>query len=248
MQKDYELKDFEELEELEKNNSSKKEAAEIEDTKVNEDESKTKVNNQSNEFFKQKRLQEKEEKRIREEGRRQGLLESIKYHNPYTDEDIEDDADIEEYLTMKEMSDKGLDPIKDYSKYLKSQKKKELTKQSVRFSEETDIMNFHEEFPKTNLDEVLHNEEFINLFGTSIGTVPLTTLWRAFQNMEGKTLKSNAERQKEEIRQNRVQNQPGSFGGTTKKTATHKDFAKMSDEEFAQAIVDAKRGVYESQN
>lgn len=242
--KNYNVEDFDENYEIEEEDETlDNDEEETLDSKENKPSEK--VETQNNEYYKQKRLQEKEEKRLMEEGRRKGLLESINYHNPYTDEDIKDDEDIEEYFTMKEMSNKGLDPLKDYAKYQKEQRRAAKARETKASSVEDDILKFRQENPDTSIDSVLQNQDFINLFGTSIGTVPLSILWKAYGEMQKK---NNEQKVKEEVKMRRQQNQPGSFGGTTKATLKAKDFSKMSDEELEKEIAAAKRGVYSSQN
>ena len=65
------------------------------------------------------------------------IKETLNGINPYTQEEIKDDYDMEEYLVMKEMEKQGKDPVYDYSKFLKDKKKAE---QEIIIQKENQIL------------------------------------------------------------------------------------------------------------
>lgn len=64
-----------------------------------------------------KKEAEAREKRSYEEGYRKAKLEANKV-NPYTEDPIEDEHDLEMYEDMKKLDDEGKDPLKAYPKFL----------------------------------------------------------------------------------------------------------------------------------
>ena len=65
----------------------------------------------------EKEERERELQRAKEEGIREGKRTALKT-NPYTEEAIEDDYDLEVYELQKELDEKGKDPIKDLPREL----------------------------------------------------------------------------------------------------------------------------------
>ena len=64
-------------------------------------------------------------KKAEETAREKAIIEVLNGKNPYTNEEIKDHADVEEYLLMKEIEKNGGDPLSDFSKYQKEKDKKE---------------------------------------------------------------------------------------------------------------------------
>lgn len=68
----------------------------------------------------EKSSEQAEQRRQRERERiRNDAIKEAVGTNPFTGEKIEDDTDVEEYLVMKRIADRGGDPIAEYAKELK---------------------------------------------------------------------------------------------------------------------------------
>ena len=80
-------------------------------------EEKTKSQKTNADYARERRRAE--QKKALEKARYDAIIEALDGENPYTHEKMEDGADVEEYLTMKEIEKQGKDPITDYHKFLK---------------------------------------------------------------------------------------------------------------------------------
>lgn len=80
-----------------------------------------------------KEAREKELQRAKEEGIRQGKIEALRT-NPYTEQPIEDDYDLEVYEIQKELDKQGKDPTKDLPREL-ARRRREKAKADKEKSE-----------------------------------------------------------------------------------------------------------------
>ena len=145
------------------------------------------------EFARRRREKEKAEEKAKQE------LEFYKREiglNPWTEQPIEDADDIAEYRLMKQIEKEGGDPINDYAKRLKLQRKekkeqKETKASNVSFSELTEeqkqarvneeITEFSSQYPDVNVSELFANEGFIDFAGEYLGKIPLTVAYGMYQ-------------------------------------------------------------------
>lgn len=136
----------------------------------------------------EKEAREQEIAKAKEEAYRNALLESLNNTNPYTNEEIKDDADWQEYLVMKEIAKDGGNPIADYSKYMKKKAKEELSKVEVKKDDkwyESDSAEFEKAYPNTLnklVDDKVFND-FAEGFVKGDKAIPLKTIYESYQSL-----------------------------------------------------------------
>ena len=145
------------------------------------------------EFARQRREREKAEEKAKQE------LEFYQREigiNPWTEQPIEDADDIAEYRLMKQIESEGGDPLNDYAKRLKLQRKekkeqKENKASNTSFSELTEeqkqarvneeITEFSSQYPDVNVSELFENDSFMDFAGEYLGKVSLSVAYGMYQ-------------------------------------------------------------------
>ena len=120
---------------------------------------KTKQSKEQNSEYARKRREIKRAEELKK-ARIDGIREVIST-NPFTNEPIIDEDDIEEYLLMKKIENGGKDPIQDYPKYVKELKKNERSVKKQNSENEKE--EFSKCFPNVNIDE-LQNDTLFSIF------------------------------------------------------------------------------------
>jgi hypothetical protein len=232
--------------------TSDEETDEIDDNRADEKQ-KTKQSKKENEYFKKLRLSSKQTEQQKssvdanyEKGRVNGILEAVNHTNPFTNEKIEDDEDIQEFLIMREMKEKGLDPVEDYSKYLKSLAREKRVEQSKNEKEtnfvQNDIQIFSERYPNLKINDVLNNEEFVAFANASIGKVPLADLYENYEKFTSNISNKKAKEVEDEVNKSKARSKASSGNLGTNSQPKKRDFGRMSDAEFNKYLERAKRG------
>jgi hypothetical protein len=176
--------------------------------------------------------QKKREAEAREEARKETILEITGGVNPYTQEKMEDSEDIQEYLTMKEIEKAGLDPLTDFAKYLKTQRKTEIVKASEHEKSKKFVMNDRTEFeanhPEIKLNELFTDNAFQLFADGKLGKQPLTQIYDNFQKfVNATTKKAGVEVNNENAKR---QTAVGSLSTTPKESKLN--YETMDDDEF----------------
>lgn len=213
---------------------------------------KTKQTKKENEYFKKLRLgskkndQEQSNSATYEKGRINGILEAVNNVNPFTNEKIEDDEDVQEFLIMREMKQKGLDPVEDYSKYLKSLAREKRAEQKTKQKEtefvQNDLYNFSERYPNLKLEDVLKNDEFVQFANASIGKVPLADLYENYQRFTANINGKKAKEIETEVNKSKARSKASSGNLSTTTQPKKKDYSSMTDAQFSKMLEKAKRG------
>jgi hypothetical protein len=131
----------------------------------------------------EKEEREKEIERVRQEAYNKALIDSVDGVNPYTGEKIEDQHDVDEYLTMREMDKKGLDPIADYHKYLKDKAREERNKTNFNAQKLTqeqlieDAKLFRTTYPNVKISDLQSDSRFLKFSDGKLETQPLTKVY-----------------------------------------------------------------------
>lgn len=230
---DEEDEDFDDDEaQEEESNEDEEEHQEEEDNKKE----KPKQNKNANRYFKNQRLQKEALEEAERKAYEKGLVEAVNGINPYTDEEIKDDADIQEYLTMREIEKAGKDPVADYHKWVKDNTRKEVNEKQAKAKVDDfiakDREDFAKEFPDVDMSTLMNDSDFIDLFGDDLGEKPLASLYKkykAFVDKAESKAKENAENQK--IKQKAKEKSSVGNAGKGKGTQ-QKSFMDMTDEEF----------------
>jgi hypothetical protein len=130
----------------------------------------------------QERL-EQERKALERQAELRGIRKALKNTNPYTDEPMETDEDVEFYLTQVEMEKEGLDPLslKDYKSFqLKNQEATKQTKQREEFLRK-DSEEFVKKYPSVKVDELFADTRFKRFSKGKLGNVPLAEIYEDYQ-------------------------------------------------------------------
>ena len=115
--------------------------------------------------------------REREKIRNDAIIEAVGT-NPYTGEEIKDSTDVEEYLVMKRIADRGGDPVAEYAKELKKalRARNKTYEEQLRIdSERTEHLANHPEDA-----DLLENAQF-KRFAEKLKGVPMTTIIDAYR-------------------------------------------------------------------
>ena len=164
--------------------------------------------------------------------RNEAIIEALNGENPYTHEKLEDEADIQEYLTMKEIEKKGGDPIADYSKHLKQKAKEEVKAVQEKTNLEEWIKKDKEDFatkhPDISLNDLVNDELFSSFALGKVGQMSMDKIYTDYQPFVTKI----EERAKEIAAQVLANNAatPGKL--TNQSTPKSTSIANMSKEEF----------------
>ena len=168
--------------------------------------------------------------------REKTIIETLKGKNPYTNEEMKDSADVEEYLTMREIEEKGGDPLADFSKF---QKEKNREK-SIKLKEEqeraewyeNDKKDFQAKHPEVNLGALIQDKSFQLFSSGKVGTLPLSEIYEGFMQV---TLQY--EKQAKEMAKQMLANKKASPGALSSSNIqdngyfTREQVQKMSQEE-----------------
>lgn len=108
------------------------------------------------------------------------IIEITGGKNPFTDEDITDQADMDEYLLMKKIEKDGGDPIADYHKYLKQEKKKQTDETKDEDWNLKDWQAFKTKHPDITLEDLESDPKFLAYAEGKIGKKPLSEIYDTF--------------------------------------------------------------------
>lgn len=214
-----------------------------------------KSNGQSKEenakFAKERREREKLQKATKEkeaEAQRKRELEEVRFNaiketlggiNPYTKTKIEDKYDMDEYLMMKEMESKGLDPLQDYASYLKQKQRVEMANEEKKAQEKSkedwiknDRNDFFEKYPDVNFETLAKDEMFKTFAKGKIGNIPMASIYDDYL-----TIKSNIEKEAKKVASRMMANKESSPGALSEQSVPREKYTldkvkKMSQKEI----------------
>lgn len=200
-------------------------------------------------FAKQRREKEKaeqERKAIEHKAKLEGIKTALKGVNPYTNEALESDEDVEHYLTQVEMEKEGLDPTSliDFRKFQKTQVEKNKPINEKEFVTK-DSEDFLKKYPDVKFDEIFSDQNFIafvdKFYKEEIGkTIPLAKIYRNFLTYKEERAEFDklVEKKATELFEKRLAKVQSSSGGVEKKANeselyyTMEQIEKMSVEEI----------------
>lgn len=211
-----------------------------------EAEKKAKTEQDSFQAEKRKQREEKERairKRIEEEAYKKGIVEAVGGVNPYTGEEMKDSADIEEFLTMREIERSGKDPVSDYRQSVKDKERAKAKEGEEREKRVSELKNFEKAFPEVKLNTLFSDPRFCKFAGKRIDNESLTDVYSDYLSftaeVDGAAQKNADMRAKQKAA--RAKASPGSLTGNGG-DLPRKTYANMSDDEFEKAIAKAKTG------
>lgn len=215
----------------ENSDTSKENVNDVEftDSKTDEsqsEEKKTQSKEDNAEFARRRREQERKAELKKE--RYSTIIEMFDGVNPYTDKPMVDDADVEEYLAMKEISKKGGDPVKDFAQYVKD-KKKEENKQIEEDNKreewiKNDAKEFKTKFPNIELSKLFEQPDFVAFANEKIGKIALSDIYQSYNDMVSRI----KEEQKKEAAV-ALANSKASPGSLTSSETSENDFFTIDE-------------------
>jgi len=198
-------------------------------------ESKKQLNEENSEFARRRR--EAERKKELKELRYKTIRETLGGKNPYTDGEIKDDADVEEYLTMKEISDNGGDPVSDFAKFQKEKARKsakadEESRQSAEWYQK-DRVDFKEKYPDVDIKELISDEDFAYFAEGKVGKRPLAEIYERYLGTTGKKASAASdgeiEKKARESAAQMIANKKASVGALSGSGTTDPEFLSKED-------------------
>ena len=202
-------------------------------------------------FAKERREREKLQKATKEkeaEVQRKRELEEVRFNaiketlggvNPYTKTKIEDKYDMDEYLMMKEMESKGLDPLQDYASYLKQKQRNDSIDAEKRAKEQSqkdwiknDKTQFFEQYPDVNFEALSKDEMFRMFAAGKIGNIPMASIYSDYL-----TIKANIEKEAKKVASRMMANRESSPGALSEQSVPREKYTlekvkKMSQKEI----------------
>lgn len=148
-----------------------------------QDKQQTKAQNVEN----ARRRREAERQRAIKEAREQAIIQTLKGVNPYTNEKMVDSEDVAEYLMMREIEDKGGDPLADFSKFSKAQKREQAA-ETQKEEERADWFRkdreeFISKYPDINIDELIQDKHFQSFASGKVGMLPLAVIYESYSGL-----------------------------------------------------------------
>ncbi len=132
------------------------------------------------------------------------MVKALHKSNPWTGEAIEDEYDVEEYLAMQALANEGKDPMTEYPKQLKANKRtaaqaakekadSEAQKQSRA---QAGLQEFSEKYPGVNVQELFADGDFIKFAMSALEVVSLTSVYEAYLPIKTEKERIKAENEK----------------------------------------------------
>lgn len=195
----------------------------------------------TNADYARERRKAEQEKAIKK-ARNEAIIEALNGVNPYTQEKIEDEADIEEFLNMRAIENSGKDPIADYSRFLKEKAKEKQRAESENKEKsawlENDRKEFIEKYPDVKIDELIADDLFRTFATGKVGKMSFEKIYTDYQSFVGKSEERARDRAAQVLANNA--STPGKL--STLETNSAKTVENMSKAEFERFVEKVKRG------
>lgn len=134
-----------------------------------------------------RRRREAERQKEIQAAREQAIIETLGGKNPYTNEEMKDSADVQEYLTMKEIESQGGDPLADFSKFQKAREKERIAKEEGEAKQQEWFRKDREDFvakhPEVDINALIQNKQFQSFASGKVGTLPLSEIYEGFAGL-----------------------------------------------------------------
>ncbi len=154
--------------------------------------------------------------RERNSARQEAILEVLRRRNPYTGEEMKDSRDVEEYLAMKEIEEKGGDPVGDFAKHYKERERLREAKAAEREEKKRwyadDRKSFETKYPDVDLGRLVEDPDFADYADGKVGTRSLVSIYEGYMELMGKN-DSRAREMAARMLANKKAS-PGSLGGS----------------------------------
>lgn len=111
-------------------------------------------------------------------------IKKVVSENPYTHQPIETEADVEEFLLMRDIEAKGGDPTADYFKHAREKRAQKQAEVEGVEKVQKDFKEFSAKYPNLNVRDVLNDKDFLEYADGKSGT--LIKLYEDYQKFIGK--------------------------------------------------------------
>lgn len=209
--------------------------------------------------FARKRREAEEAERIakaKEDAKVEAIIQAVG-KNPYTNEEIKDAEDVAEYLAMKAIDSKGGDPIADYPKHLKEQKRvdkeKKVEEKHIEDNGPTEewlandnkeFAQKHPEVKKEDLKKLFAEPSFQKFAEGKVGKIPMATIYDDYHALMSDFEKKAEEKQKRSEANGKASPGPLAGGGNPEpKYYTNEQIKNMSPSEVRKNLTKIKESI-----
>lgn len=226
--------------EADETDEDESEETETDDADSNEtEETEAQAEEKTNSYQAQKRRErEAREERLKKDAYVKGIIDTLGGENPYTGEKIEDAADVEEYLTMRDLEKQGKDPVADFHKAVKQKAKETATKEQEDRERTQELQEFATKYPDVKMAELLSNERFVKFAGKRVGRESLSDIYADYLSFTS-DLESAVE-EKQRVKSAKKKATPGSLTGNG--DSAKQSYETMSDKAFERKLEAVLRG------
>jgi hypothetical protein len=181
-------------------------------------------------------------KRIEQESYRKGIVDAVGGVNPYTNEEIKDEADIDEYLLMRKLEKEGKDPISDYASAVKGERRAKAQEAEAEKNRKAEVAEFAQRFPNVDMTALLQDPRFGKFAGKRVQNETLANVYADYleftQGEEAVIEKKATVKAKQAEMKKKAS--PGSLQGSGE--AVDLSYANMSDAAFEKKLRKVLRG------
>lgn len=132
------------------------------------------------------------------------MVKALHKSNPWTGEAIEDEYDVEEFLAMQALADKGEDPTTAYPKQIKANKRSAAQTAKEKAEGEAQkqtraqegLKEFREKYPDVNVQELFADEDFLKFGKSALEVVSLSGVYEAYLPIKTERERIKAENEK----------------------------------------------------
>lgn len=135
-----------------------------------------------------RRREAERQKELRAE-RVKTIIDTLGGINPYTDEPMKDEFDVEEYEAMRAIEKDGGDPVGDVRKRNKEKLRSDAQEQQKKAEKDAfyakDTADFRAAYPDVDLHELIANEKFAIFAEGKVGNMPLAKIYEGYLSFSG---------------------------------------------------------------
>ena len=161
------------------------------------------------------RRREAEQQQALREARVQATIDALRGINPYTDKPMKDAADVDEFLTMREIEKNGGDPVGDFSEFHKQRERDRVASEEKAAKDRewyaSDKAAFIKAHPNVDFDELIRDEDFADYAEGKVGKRPLAEIYAGYTKHTAKMEKNARERAAQKLANAKAS--PGSLSG-----------------------------------
>jgi len=179
------------------------------------------------------------EEQIRQEAATKAKL-GVLTENPWTKKPIKDEKDLEVYEIMKELDEKGKDPLEDFPEAIanRARKRDEESKKAeedaklVKENLKKEIDDLRKKYPKVNTRELADDPLYGEIAEEKGGRWTVTEIYEEYLKRKGAKKTDADEDEQHRIEEIAKNNKQTSSNGGSSKNGGQKSVSEMTPEEF----------------